>query len=477
MSLQFRDLQIDDRNDVTSFLRQFSTRGCEQSFASMCCWEAAYPVQICRTEGRIVLRLWCDKGRMAYLLPLRDERHRALLPLLEQHAAANGAQAVFQVNDPEDEAVLRALRPDYGAYHVRANSDYIYLREKLATLSGSHLQAKRNFVNQFKARYVFEYAPLTAADTDECLRLLQTWREQKLSHGDATEAYIHELDMEALSIKTAFRNFDRLDLTGGVIRTDGRLVAFSYGTPLGDDTFDVMIEKVDERFHGLFQTINQQFAAHLPAQYRYVNRENDVGINGLRKAKESYHPERMLHKHLYTRMTPLMVQVRDLWLKSFEEDTALDAEQFLLTSFSGDCMEAEYRDGRLIAMLHIVPFGGSAYFYAIATDPAWRHRGIGGGLVRRALDRCRRDGYKEAVLIPDGRMAEEWYRNMGFSGSHPVVFNTSDALGEFAPCHGYDYGKGDGTPDLAMVCPLAPDAPERRPGEPLVLAAQGTQAR
>ena len=474
-TLQFNNITLSDQEDITAFLHRYGNRGCEQTFASMFCWKDAYPTQVCRYDGLLLLR-FCGSGRrMTYLLPFDDARYLRLLPLVQSHAEAHGEVPLFHTGTTKQTACIREALPGYGAFYHRADSDYIYLRTRLATLSGSHLQAKRNLSNQFKAQYAFVYAPLTAADGPACLQLLEKWQQQKAACHALDDALRRELDMEARSIRTAMAHFDTLGLLGGAIRVEDRLVAFCIGAVVTDDTVDVLFEKADEHFHGLFQTINQQFAAHLPEQYVYINRENDMGLNGLRKAKESYHPEQLLHKPRFAPMTPLMQQVESLWLQAFPDDTPEDAEQFLLTCFREDRMLAACNGDRLVSMLHMVPFGPSVYFYAIATHPDFRHRGLGSGLVRQALEQCRTQGFKEAVLIPDSAQAAEWYGRMGFAGSHSVRFNPADACDDFALCNGYDYGKGDGTPDLAMVCPLSDDAPQHT-GELLLTTAPATAA-
>ena len=95
-------------------------------------------------------------------------------------------------------------------------------------------------------------------------------------------------------METIFSNWDALGMIGGSIFVDGRLVAFTYGSAVTTDTFDVCVEKADRRMEGAFAIINQQFAEHLPEQYIYLNREEDMGIPGLRQAKLSYHPEILL---------------------------------------------------------------------------------------------------------------------------------------------------------------------------------------
>ena len=157
----------------------------------------------------------------------------------------------------------------------------------MAELHGSHLNAKRNHIHRFRAEHPdFEYRPLTPELFDECRRLMEIWQEEK----DASDT----IDAEKLVMETIFSNWDALGMIGGSIFVDGRMVAFTYGAAVTTDTFDVCVEKADRHVEGAFAIINQQFAEHLPEQYIYLNREEDMGIPGLRQAKLSYHPEILL---------------------------------------------------------------------------------------------------------------------------------------------------------------------------------------
>ena len=170
---------------------------------------------------------------------------------------------------------------------LRNQYDYIYQRKGLMELRGRHLAGKRNHIRRFRAEHPdFEYRPLRPELFDDCRRLTEIWVGER----DASDT----IDAEKQVMETIFSHWDELGMTGGSIFTDGRMVAFTYGAAVTDDTMDVCVEKADRRVEGAFAIINQQFAEHLPEQYVYVNREEDMGIAGLRLAKLSYQPEILL---------------------------------------------------------------------------------------------------------------------------------------------------------------------------------------
>ena len=145
-------------------------------------------------------------------------------------------------------------------------------------------------MNKFKRTYNYKYTPLTVDLIPHCLELEEKWCEE---HGcEEEESLINE--RKALNI--ALRNFDALGLVGGALWVDDEIVGFTYGAPVNHDTFAVHIEKADSHIDGSYNILNQEFARHIPEQYVYLNREEDLGIPGLRKAKLSYRPVILLEK-------------------------------------------------------------------------------------------------------------------------------------------------------------------------------------
>lgn len=190
-------------------------------------------------------------------------------------------------------ADLEAIMP--GKFHFEADrdyADYLYLRTDLSTLAGKKFQAKRNHLNKFRRTYNYEYVPLTPDRIRECLDLEAEWC--KVNNCDQHEG----TGNERRALIYALHNFEALSLTGGILHVDGKIVAFTFGMPINQDTFGVHVEKADTSIDGAYAMINYEFANHIPEQYIYVNREEDLGIEGLRKAKLSYQPTIILEKYM-----------------------------------------------------------------------------------------------------------------------------------------------------------------------------------
>ncbi len=169
--------------------------------------------------------------------------------------------------------------------------DYIYLRTDLATLKGKRFQAKRNHINKFKKQYPdYEYKPLTPGLVPECLKLEEEW-----CRANNCEEQL-ALGAERKSMTYALNNLEALGLTGGVLHVNGKIAAFTYGAPINHETWDTCVEKADTEIEGSYAMINYEYANHIAEQYIYVNREEDLGLEGLRKAKLSYQPVILLEK-------------------------------------------------------------------------------------------------------------------------------------------------------------------------------------
>ena len=191
---------------------------------------------------------------------------------------------------------LERLLPDTFSFTTnRDYSDYLYLREDLINLTGKKYQPKRNHINQFKRSYPnYEFVPITEEIIPKCMELESLWKH--LNEDEKDKSYI-ALDAERQAIQRAFDHYTELNLKGGALVVDNRVVAFTYGSPINTDTFDVAVEKADANYIGAYTMVNNEFVKSLPSQYEFINREEDLGIEGLRKAKLSYHPTEILDKY------------------------------------------------------------------------------------------------------------------------------------------------------------------------------------
>lgn len=298
--LPFRPLTLEDKAAVQAVVYPTDCRNCDLCFMNLMSWRFLYDTEVAFVDGFLLLYFKAD-GHPAYLFPVGMgdgvEMTRRLMADAEERGHAFLMLGVCEDNMQR----LKAAFPQLFVETDRNYADYVYERTALASLAGKHLQSKRNFVNRFVAAHPdYTYAPLTAADFPECRELEAQWCEQKPTNS-ARLSYADE----RRSMAYVMAHWDELGATGGVIRVDGRMVAFTLGAPINHDTFDVCVEKADTSVVGAYAVINRDFACHIPEQFRYVNREEDLGIDGLRQAKLSYRPALLLHKFTLMAHHPL----------------------------------------------------------------------------------------------------------------------------------------------------------------------------
>ena len=290
---QFKDLVLEEKSVLEAAFLQFPPYISEFTFTNLFIWRHAYQIKISRLKN--FLCLLSDKGEASFFLPpLGEGDMPACYLMLLQYLKEKGASPKIarvpesMVAQVDWKAARMAVELD------RDQSDYIYLTEDLIKLEGRKYHRKRNHIKQFKEKYSYQYIPLTSEWVSECLRLETEWCD--LRHCEA----IPGLANESVAIKEALVNFDRLSAKGGAILIEGKVEAFTLGEPLNRETVVIHIEKANSALEGLYPLINQAFLENEWSKYLYVDREQDLGEEGLRKAKESYFPHHMINKYNIT---------------------------------------------------------------------------------------------------------------------------------------------------------------------------------
>ena len=283
--MTFHPLTLSDREAMQAVTLHSGRRNCNNTFANLWGWQFWYQTEVCVLENAVVLR-YTFNGQRAYMVCTSEELQLELIEALLDDS--NGDLTLVGLEDSQVAQFNNVLpNVSVSVESSRDQYDYIYRRTDLATLHGKHLDAKRNHIHRFLSEHPdFEYRHITPELFDECRRLTEIWQKDKESS--------ETIDVEREVMETIFSNWDALGMIGGSIFVNGSMVAFTYGSAVTTDTFDVCVEKADRNVKGAFAIINQQFAEHLPETYIYLNREEDMGIPGLRKSKLSYHPEILL---------------------------------------------------------------------------------------------------------------------------------------------------------------------------------------
>lgn len=183
--------------------------------------------------------------------------------------------------------------PNFIIEEDRNSFDYIYSTKDLIELKGRKFDGKRNHINHFLKQNKYAYESMNKSHINECLTLNEEWYIQKLKKNQHSPIIEYEKEV----VDEALNNFESLNIKGAVIKIGGRIEAFTIGEKLNEDTAVIYIEKANHSIRGLSQIINREFIANEWADTTFINREQDMGNPGLRKAKLSYQPVRLEKKY------------------------------------------------------------------------------------------------------------------------------------------------------------------------------------
>lgn len=310
--LQFKDIELTDKEWVCELLSYSDYNSTEYNFTVLFLWKHYYNTKICRYKDYLLIKStpsWAETSQ--YILPAgkgSEEDFKEVMELYREDAQASGSPLkIFSVL-PLQKTLLENLYPGKFEYTpLRDSFDYIYNAADLLFLRGKKFQSKRNFINRFKNGHNWSYEPITVANIDECLQMNRDWCAQ---YGNCADG--HTLEAEACTVAMALKNFEALNLSGGLLRVENRVVGFTLAERLNSDTLLVHIEKAYASVAGAYPTVANEFlkaellngkegvADSVTLPYTYINREDDAGDLGLREAKMQYNPAFLLEKFLVT---------------------------------------------------------------------------------------------------------------------------------------------------------------------------------
>jgi hypothetical protein len=286
--MDFMPLTLADKPRVDAALAADPPEASELTFTNLFVWGGKRRVSLSREGGELCFL--CEERGDRFFLPPVGARD---LPAAAATLFAAARRAGFE---PRIERVPRAAAErlagaGFAAAPDRDSWDYVYAVRDLALLEGRHFDGKRNQIRRLTEARRCEYRPITPALAAACLALEEKWCDLRACALDPG------LEAERAAIAACFEHWGRLGLTGGAVFVDGALKAFSVAERLAPDTAVVHFEKADPAIPGLYQLVNAWFCREALGGFAFVNREQDLGIPGLRRAKESYRPHHLVEKH------------------------------------------------------------------------------------------------------------------------------------------------------------------------------------
>lgn len=291
--INFKNITPEDKETIMAYTMNSDRRNCDLSFSNLCSWRFLYHTQFAIVDGFLLFRFWVET-EIAYMIPIGEGNlHAAIEMLIHDAHSQNKHFCMLGISSYMKQDLEEIMPGRFIFTNDRDYADYIYLRTDLSTLVGKKFQPKRNHINKFKNNYPnHSYSPITPDRIAECLELEAKWCranncDQEEGTGNEREALIYALN-----------HFEELGLSGGILYVNNEIVAFTFGMPINHEMFGIHVEKADTTIEGAYAMINQEFAKRIPEEFTYINREEDLGIEGLRRAKLSYQPVLVLEKYM-----------------------------------------------------------------------------------------------------------------------------------------------------------------------------------
>lgn len=302
--LELQEITLDKKDVINRYLQRKCSKNSEFTFTNLFMWRKSYDMRYVILNDMLCIMPQHRGGPRSATFPIgfmrEDGSEGDIVPVIEtllEYFRETGAEPLIRLYD--DDAVERLIKAFPGKFLITEDVnyfDYVYRVEDLTRLAGKRYHGKKNHINRFKKLYHWEYQKMTPENSGECIALFDRWYTNKKNE-------IPGIEEEREAVLELFRNWKDLDITGGCIRVDGKMVAFSVGEPLCKKMAVIHLEHADTDYEGAFTIMNQQFLEHEWQDFELVNREEDMGIPGMRKAKESYRPVFMVKKYVATMMS------------------------------------------------------------------------------------------------------------------------------------------------------------------------------
>lgn len=295
---EFRPLQISDGPAFHKLFKQYPPIISEYTFTNLFAWMHPYDFHVSRrNEMLVILTKFCGRGGL--YPPVGPWDGKDIFALLKD-AGRLGIADHFHCADEKIAEGLSAFGSEIVFEEDVDQFDYIYSRDDLVNLSGNKFHDKKNLLRQFERKYDASFEPFNASPLPQSggegvlkqvLNFEHTWCRTRECEKDPG------LSREQCAIFNMLSYFEILRLNGAAVRFEGKIIGITMGEPLNEDTYVIHVEKADDSYRGIYQFINQRFAQSIDPKYKWINREQDLGIPGLRRAKQSYNPARMGKKY------------------------------------------------------------------------------------------------------------------------------------------------------------------------------------
>ena len=288
--LDFQSVSIEDREQIEKYLEFLEEPFCDFTFGNLFLWSVVENTKIAFLNNFLFIR-FSDDEKFYYSFPIGENEIKNEIDLIIEDAKNNNKKFQLVCLNKKQIKVLKNIYGGKIEINKNRNAfDYVYSVEKLASLKGRKYHSKKNHFNSFKNNYDFIYEEINEENISECINFAKEWYEAN----ELETALLKEQKV----LNCAFENYFKLNLIGALIKINEKVVAFCIGEKMyKDNMFCTHFEKASPDFPKAYTAINKLFSEFTINNFEFVNREDDAGNEGLRKAKLSYYPEFILEKY------------------------------------------------------------------------------------------------------------------------------------------------------------------------------------
>ncbi len=396
--MKFKKIEITDLNTFKEFYKNNTELSCETTFVNFLLWQKAYGNMFCLSGGQLFVKNG-KKGAESFRLPFGGDLEKGV-DKLKNHC---GKLPVFWSEDCERFREFREKYCDiYNFYESREDFEYIYKSEALSKLAGKKYHSKRNHISAFSKKYAWETVEICSENIDDVMLCAKKWYK---SRNGLSDFY---LNCEEQGIRLILENMEALSVKGIAIYVEKAVVAFVIGSKISEKAFNIHIEKALDDFPGAYTVINREFAKLL-TDYEYINREDDMGLDGLRQSKLSYKPEILLKKYFCIPKISDMTECKQLYHQTFSDDEEFENELFK-NCFS--YCKILKKEAKTVSMFFLLPceINGQKceYLYGAATAFDERGKGYMSELIKSSI------GSNPIFLRPANEGLISFYEKLGF---------------------------------------------------------------
>ena len=293
--IDFKKVSIKDYSKLKKYFNIYQSRVSELTFTNIFAWREKYNFKYAIINDFLFILNETEKGDIYFSPPIGDYKkdYQGAIELLKDYCDEKNIKCIIKkLSEEKKDLIIKNEKFKYEIWNKRDQSDYLYNFDDLLNLSGNKYHKKKNRVNKFLKTYSnWSIETIDENNINECRKFLDNWCKENNCEK------ISGLKYEKIAINEVFDNYNKLDCFGIILKIDDIIAGFTVGEKLNDTTLVIHFEKGSTNYKSVYNMLSNQFLKTIDYDYKYINREQDLGIKGLRRSKMSYHPIELIDKY------------------------------------------------------------------------------------------------------------------------------------------------------------------------------------